>query len=344
MNRSKRGFTLVEVIVTLVIVVIVAAIATPNIVGFVNSHKRQNCVTRMESLLSGIESSCASKRFLTTDAVSASIISAAASFDDSVKDAVSSNYGLTLYDFCNDENDVCLSWEIDRDDTACLYNVVVKAECSDGNDGECSFSCGMKEEVEYSDKSSLAQRLISIVESDDVKNAYQAADSSALATAISSAANISESEFDAAVAFVDSLSITNSYVKMNTTLSLLLTIVVNENESYLTAFDISFMGKDYMPIVLYSGDQKSDIYSSSIEFSTSCFMLYGYRDMTLSDYMEDENIYLDADTVAFNVNAVWSQDLKSTYFLTVYEADGSPTFVQSDVALSTYSSSDWTEK
>ena len=169
---NKKGFTLTEVIVTLVIVLIAAVIAVPNVVGFVNSHKRQNCTARLESLLSAIESRCASNRFLTEDAVSANIIASAARFDTSVKDTVSSNHGLILYDFCDDKNDVQLSWNIQK--KTGVFDVVVKAECQDGIKGENSFSCGLRENTEYSDKMSLINSLTSkIINSESVKAAYE---------------------------------------------------------------------------------------------------------------------------------------------------------------------------
>lgn len=342
---NKKGFTLTEVIVTLVIVLIAAVIAVPNVVGFVNSHKRQNCTARLESLLSEIESRCASNRFLTEDAVSANIIASAAEFDTSVKDTVSSNHGLMLYDFCDDKNDVRLSWNIAKKTE--VFDVVVKAECQDGIKGENSFSCGLRENTEYSDKMSLINSLASkIINSESVKSAYKNSNIATLTAEVSKASNIDISEFAKAKEYVESLSDLNKNVQMNTALSMFLTVVVNKNDSYSNAFTSNFMGKDYMPVVVFTGNLKSDIYETeSSKFSDNAFMLFGCRDMELDDYFSSDRIFKNGDIVEFNINCVWSQDLKNVYFLSDYEISGSPTYKKASDAKENYStSSDWTKK
>ncbi len=342
---NKKGFTLTEVIVTLVIVLIAAVIAVPNVVGFVNSHKRQNCTAQLESLLSEIESRCASNRFLTEDAVSANIIASAAEFDTSVKDMVSSNHGLMLYDFCDDKNDVRLSWNIEK--KTGVFDVVVKAECQDGIKGENSFSCGLREKTEYSDKASLINSLVSkIINSESVKSAYKNADVNSLAAEVSEASKIYISEFDKAKEYAENLSDLNNNVQMNTALSMFLTVVVNKNDSYANAFTSNFMGKDYMPVVVFTGILKNDIYgSNSSKFSDNAFMLFGCRDMELDDYFSPDRIFKNGDIVEFNINCVWSQDLKNIYFLSDYESSGSPTYKKASDAKANYlTSSEWTKK
>ena len=52
MKHNKNGFTLVEVIAVLVITVMAAVIAVPNVIGYVTRNKTQNCTLAIESLLS----------------------------------------------------------------------------------------------------------------------------------------------------------------------------------------------------------------------------------------------------------------------------------------------------
>lgn len=347
MKHCKRGFTLIEVIVVLVIVVLAAVIVVPNVVGWVNVHKRQNCTAQLETLLNEIESDCASKRFLTADAVSANIIATASEFDERVKNTTSNNHGVTLFDFCDDKNDVRLSWNIEKQEDKRLFSVVVKAECEDGIDGENSFSCGLKENVEYSDKTSLISSLISqIINADKVKEAYKNADINLLAAEISKASNINIAEFAAAKEYVSSLSVTNEKVKINTAMSMFLTVVVNNNDSYINVFTGNFMGKDYMPAVVFSGNLKNDIYDSEcFDFSHDAFMLFGCRDMDISEYFSADNIFVNDDTVEFNVNCVWPVDLKNVYYLSIYESDGKPNVKKATEAKLNYlTSSEWVKK
>lgn len=345
MKHDKKGFTLVEVTITLVIVMIAAVIAVPNVVGFVSNYQRRNCTARLDSLLNGIESGCASNRFLTENEVSANIISSAAELDASVKDMDSSDRSLILCDFCDEKSDVQLSWSIEKQEDLCLFDVAVRAECEDGNNGEVSFSCGLKEETEYSDKTSLVSRLVSqIINIESVKDAYKNANLNLLTAEVSKASGVYITEFKDAKKYADGLSVSNKNVKMNAAMSMLLTAVVNKNDSYSNAFAESFMGKDYMPVVVFTGDLKDDIYDSeSSNFSDDSFMLFGSRDMKLQDYFSSDNIFVNGDTVEFNINCVWSEDFKNVYFLSLYESGGSPTYVKASDAKENYlASSEWT--
>lgn len=347
MKLNKKGFTLIEVIVTLVIVTIAAVIAVPNIVGFVGSYQRQNCTARIESLLSGIKSGCASNRFFTEDTVSANIIASAAEFDINVKDTDFSNRSLTLYNFCDEKNDVLLSWNIESQEDLYLFNVNVKAECTDGISEESSFSCGLRETAEYSDKTSLINTLISkIISSDSIESAYKSSDVALLAFEISKASGIDLSEFKIAEEYIESMALLNRNVKMNTAMSMFLTVVINKNDSYVNAFTSNYMDKDYMPAVVYTGNLKDDIYDGeSDKASDDSFMIFGSRDMKIEDYFSPDSIYANGDIVEFNINCVWSKDLKSVYFLSVYESDGSPTYKKvSDAKLNYLTSSEWTKK
>lgn len=343
---NKNGFTLVEVIVTLVIVMIAAVIAVPNVAGFVSSYQSRNCTARIESLLSGIESGCASNRFLTEDEVSANIISSAAVLDESVRDTDPSTRSLNLNDFCDENSDVQLSWDIQKQEDLSLFDVIVEAECEDGTKGERSFSCGLKETAEYSDKISLANRLVSqIINSEGVKDAYKNANVNSLAIEVSKASNIIFTEFSEAIEFFEGLDLTNKNVQMNAELSILLTVVINKNDSYADVFTSSFMGEDYMPVIVFTGDLKDDIYDSgNTGFSENAFILFGSRDMELTNYFSSDSIYVNGDTVEFNINCVWTPDLKNVYFLSVYESGGSPTYKKvSDVKSNYMTSSEWTK-
>ena len=56
MNRTNcRGFTLVEVIITVSIIGILLAIAIPNMVGYRKGAEKEGCQDQMRSILSAIE-------------------------------------------------------------------------------------------------------------------------------------------------------------------------------------------------------------------------------------------------------------------------------------------------
>ena len=56
MNRTnRRGFTLVEVIITVAIIGILLAIAIPNMVGYRKGAEKEGCQDQMRSILSAIE-------------------------------------------------------------------------------------------------------------------------------------------------------------------------------------------------------------------------------------------------------------------------------------------------
>jgi prepilin-type N-terminal cleavage/methylation domain-containing protein len=56
MNRTnRRGFTLVEVVITVSIIGILLAIAIPNMVGYRKGAEREGCQDQMRSILSAIE-------------------------------------------------------------------------------------------------------------------------------------------------------------------------------------------------------------------------------------------------------------------------------------------------
>ncbi|MBP1592414.1 MAG: prepilin-type N-terminal cleavage/methylation domain-containing protein [Oscillospiraceae bacterium] len=63
MNRAKKGFTLVEVIIVLVIIAIVTAIAVPNISGYINRSKANNCLHTMNDFVNDLEYKIVSKRY-----------------------------------------------------------------------------------------------------------------------------------------------------------------------------------------------------------------------------------------------------------------------------------------
>ena len=54
-QTTRRGFTLVEVIITVSIIGILLAIAIPNMVGYRKGAEREGCQDQMRSILSAIE-------------------------------------------------------------------------------------------------------------------------------------------------------------------------------------------------------------------------------------------------------------------------------------------------
>ncbi|WP_044973707.1 leucine-rich repeat protein [Ruminococcus sp. HUN007] len=63
MKRARKGFTLVEVIIVLVIIAIVAAIAVPNISGYLKRSKSNNCQHTMNDFVNDLEYKIVSKRY-----------------------------------------------------------------------------------------------------------------------------------------------------------------------------------------------------------------------------------------------------------------------------------------
>ena len=56
MNRTnRRGFTLVEVVITVAIIGILLAIAIPNMTGYRKGAEKEGCQDQMRSILSAIE-------------------------------------------------------------------------------------------------------------------------------------------------------------------------------------------------------------------------------------------------------------------------------------------------
>lgn len=55
MTPTRRGFTLIEVVITCSIIGILLAIAIPNMVGYRKGAEREGCQDQMRSILSAIE-------------------------------------------------------------------------------------------------------------------------------------------------------------------------------------------------------------------------------------------------------------------------------------------------
>lgn len=64
MKKHKNGFTLVEVITVLVIVMIMAVIAVPNVTGYIDNSKRRNCNAVAQTLINDIAMSSVATRFM----------------------------------------------------------------------------------------------------------------------------------------------------------------------------------------------------------------------------------------------------------------------------------------
>ena len=63
MKKIRKGFTLVEVICVLTIIAIIAAIAVPNISGYIEKSKINNCRSIMTDFVNDLEYKIVSKRY-----------------------------------------------------------------------------------------------------------------------------------------------------------------------------------------------------------------------------------------------------------------------------------------
>lgn len=327
MKQNKRGFTLVEVIAVLVIIIMAAVIAVPNIVGYVSRHKEQNCTLALESLLSKIQTTCAVERYNSSVGVSADIISAVSTFDDSVKDTPATSFGLKLNNFCNDQNTVYVSWKISDvkdDEVQTGFDVEVTARCQDGNVGKNQFVCGYKNSPADCERASLADIIKNeILNAEIIKTAY-ANGVDNIIQKISSITNIIPDKFNAVKTCINSLGVSDSDTKKNLALSMCLTVIINEKEAYKNAFYRSYGGAGYMPIVAYAGGLDDNIYgdggSGSVVMGKDGFMILGLRNARLDSYFNSENLddnFKDGSDIAFNANCIWNEDYSKAYFLKV---------------------------
>ncbi len=69
---TRRGFTLVEVIITCSIIGILLAIAIPNMVGYRKGAEREGCQDQMRSILSAIEEARLERDYDVLDALKSS--------------------------------------------------------------------------------------------------------------------------------------------------------------------------------------------------------------------------------------------------------------------------------
>lgn len=69
---NRRGFTLVEVIITCSIIGILLAIAIPNMVGYRKGAEREGCQDQMRSILSAIEEARLERDYDVLDALKTS--------------------------------------------------------------------------------------------------------------------------------------------------------------------------------------------------------------------------------------------------------------------------------
>ncbi len=83
MKRAKKGFTLVEVIIVLVIIAIVAAIAVPNISGYIKRSKTNNCQHTMNDFVNDLEYKIVSKRYYDVSELNDELIKLVDSYADS---------------------------------------------------------------------------------------------------------------------------------------------------------------------------------------------------------------------------------------------------------------------
>ena len=67
MKRKQNGFTLIELICVLAIISITAAIAVPDIAGYIEHSKKNSCKAVMQGIVDDIRYKCISKRFENED-------------------------------------------------------------------------------------------------------------------------------------------------------------------------------------------------------------------------------------------------------------------------------------
>ncbi len=330
MKHNKNGFTLVEVIAVLVITVMAAVIAVPNVIGYVTRNKTQNCTLAIESLLSEVQTTCAVERYGSPIGVSSDIISAVSKFDDSVKGTPATTFELKLKNFCDDKNTVYVSWNIkevkseENPDSELLgYSVDITTKCQDGNVGTNSFECGYKENPVDSERVTIVEMIGDILNNENIKGSYKDSgkDIDDLVLKLYEITKIDTGKFNAVKECVDALT-TDAISKKNLTLSMCLTVVINEKEICKNKFYKAYNSAGYMPIVAYTGGLGDNIYEAegndTAVMGEGGFVVFGLRSARLDDYLSVDNInanFKNGSDIAFKANCVWSEDYSEAYFL-----------------------------
>ncbi len=88
-NRKKKGFTLIELIVVLVIMAILAAAAIPTVMGYIDNSRRASYLANMRAILQAAETTLtearANGKIVTTDASAIDDKTPSTKFIDAVK-------------------------------------------------------------------------------------------------------------------------------------------------------------------------------------------------------------------------------------------------------------------
>jgi len=166
-RKTVKGFTLVEVTVVLVIVAIIAAIAVPNISGYIEKSKRNNCESIMTGFVNDLEYKVVSKRFYDISDLNSELTSVVLSYGDIKSGPVSNGNEFSVSGVCPNGGDYTFKWQITPENASDEHSVqsarVQLGKGSEANGYFCECSCMGEEEHVKKEGHRFTAALISAV-------------------------------------------------------------------------------------------------------------------------------------------------------------------------------------
>lgn len=146
--RNKKGFTLIEVIIVLVIISLIAAILIPNIVGYIDRASDKSCEKAYDNLFSSVESDLSKKRYegigiIDVDGIKQSVSNLEEkkyveyTLENSIKSALPTDAKLTDDDITITIKDTTQG---DERISRLNYEGTISSLCSNGVDGKVDWT------------------------------------------------------------------------------------------------------------------------------------------------------------------------------------------------------------